>query len=88
LLPTDLPVVKLIGYPIVTYIREIPLGLEGETSNQKWFMVISNLLARNPNQVLSDNLFFHLKCAKAWLNYSLESTLATTFFGAIAGDGG
>jgi hypothetical protein len=47
-----------------------------------------NLPARNPNQVLSDNLFFHLKCAKPWLYYSLEPTLATTFSGAFVGDGG
>jgi hypothetical protein len=48
LLPTDLPTVNLIEYPIVTYFREIPLGLEGAVSNQKWFEVISEFTCMQP----------------------------------------
>jgi hypothetical protein len=61
--------------------------LKGVVSNQKWFEAISKFTCMQPKSSLSDNLF-HLKCAKAWLYYSLEPTLATTFSGSVAGDGG
>ena len=54
------------------------LGWEGQLLIKSGLWLSQNLLARNPNQVLNDNLFFHLKCAKAWLCYNLEPTLATT----------
>ena len=58
LLPIDLHTVKLIEYPIVTYFREIPLGLEGANSNQKWFEVISEFTCMQPKSSPSDKIYF------------------------------
>jgi hypothetical protein len=58
MLPTDLPIVNLIEYPIVTYIQEIPLRLEGASSNQKWFEVISKFTCMQPRSALSDKIYF------------------------------
>ena len=38
--------------------------------------------------LINQQILFHIKCAKAWLYYNLESTLVTTFSGIIVGDGG
>ena len=64
------------------------MGWKGKLLIKSGSWLSQNLLARNPSQVMSDKLFFHLKCAKAWLYYSLEPTLATTFSGTAVGDGG
>jgi hypothetical protein len=58
MLPTDLPTVNIIEYPIVTYIREIPLGFEGAASNQKWFEVISKFTCMQPKSAPSDKIYF------------------------------
>ena len=64
--------------------RELSLSVLG----QKCTQILRVWLAATQVKFWTINKFFILKCAKAWLYYSLESTLATTFFGAVVGDGG
>ena len=63
-------------------------GWKGKLPIKSGSWLSQNLPSRNPNQVLSDNLFFHLKCAKSWLYYRIELTLVSTFSCAIVGDRG
>jgi hypothetical protein len=68
--------------------RALSECIRSETHSKAGFRLPRGLACSNPSQVLSNDLLSHLKCAKAWLYYSLEPTLATTFSGAVAGDGG
>ena len=58
MLPIDLPTVKPIEYPIMKYILEIPLRLEGETSNQKWLVVILEFTCMQPKSSPSYKIYF------------------------------